>query len=88
MIMSAKTGRETPYEKTANIFPVSLNHRQCQTGIYAREVELQPDRQLQGQMYNDYYNEEINPEVGDLSKIKKPIRTCCLMPVFRKRSND
>ncbi len=26
---------------------------------------------LQGSMYIDYYNEEIDPTVGDLSKIKK-----------------
>jgi outer membrane receptor for ferrienterochelin and colicins len=38
----------------------------------------------QGTMYIDYYNEDIDPLLGDQTKIKKPILLCCLTPGHRK----
>lgn len=63
---------DTPYEKDSK----SVSRFPSTTGNI--KLEYTPGKwnfsltgSYQGQMYIDYYNEEIDPEVGDLSKIKE-----------------
>ncbi len=62
----------TPYEKISKYisrFPATTGNLKCEYSPGSWNFVLIGN--YQGSMYIDYYNEDIDPSVGDLSKIKK-----------------
>ena len=62
----------TSYEddsKYISRLPVFTSNIKCEYNPNDWSISLSGD--LQGNMYIDYYNEDIDPAIGDLSKIKK-----------------
>jgi len=62
----------TPYEKDSKYIsrlPETTANITCEYNPKSWSLIMQGN--LQGPMYIDYYNEEIDPALGDLSKIKK-----------------
>ncbi len=64
--------RGTQYEKDSKYisrFPITTGNLKCEYNPGTWSFVLTSN--YQGSMYIDYYNEDIDPSVGDLSKIKK-----------------